>query len=277
MIWHQARNAYQHMISGKAKGSTSAPTQLPPIDAYADIHCHCLPGIDDGPADLDTAIRLCKALVEDGAKTVVATPHQLGVYDLQNTADTIRQIVKTLRAALAEEGVALEVLPGADVRVDERIGTLLDVDQVLTVADRGKYMLLELPHNVSFDPGRVLGALQERRICPILTHPERHPEFHNSVEATDRWLNDGAIMQITAGSLVGDFGSRAYRTAWEMIKQCRVAVIASDSHDPKRRPPRMTAAYHQIAEQFSTSIAKQLCVTNPDRILKGQPVRPAIV
>jgi protein-tyrosine phosphatase len=104
-----------------------------------DIHCHCLPGLDDGPATLAESLRLCEALIADGVTTVIATPHQLGGYDRVNTAAVIRDAVAALTAELDTAGLPLEIFPGADVRVDERLLRLLDNDQVLTSGDRTRY------------------------------------------------------------------------------------------------------------------------------------------
>src|SRR5688572_5935816 len=134
-----------------------APTQRDRLERFgvaecADVHCHCLPGLDDGPATMDDAVALCRALVADGVTTAVATPHQLGRYDLRNGAAEVRKAVAGLRQALAREGVPLTVLPGADVRVDERLPQLLEAGHVLTLADNGRHVLLELPHETYIEP-----------------------------------------------------------------------------------------------------------------------------
>src|SRR5437870_1213069 len=98
-----------------------------------DVHCHCLPGLDDGPPTITDALNLCRALVEDGITAVTATPHQLGRYDGRNSAPEIRRAVIELRQALVEAHVPLHIEPGADVRVDERIPELLEQDIVMTV------------------------------------------------------------------------------------------------------------------------------------------------
>ncbi len=138
-----------------------------------DVHCHCLPGLDDGPATLPEALELCRALSEDGITTVIATPHQLGRYDGRCQAWEVRSAVAKLNTALAQEGLPLEVAPGADVRVDERIPALLEKDLVLTLADRGRHLLLELPREVFIDLKPLLVELAARGIEAVVCHPER--------------------------------------------------------------------------------------------------------
>ena len=133
------------------------------VPRCVDIHCHCLPGLDDGPATIDDALVMCDALVDDGVTTVIATPHQLGAYDGVNTAASIREAVAAFVTELGAAGIPLEVLPGADVRVDERLMRLLAEDKILTAGDLGRHLLLELPHELFVDPLPVIVALSRAR------------------------------------------------------------------------------------------------------------------
>jgi protein-tyrosine phosphatase len=216
------------------------------------------------------AVELCRMLVADGITDVVATPHQLGRYDGRNTAAVVRESVKSLCEELERERVALRVTAGGDVRVDERIPSLLRRDEILTVGDGGKYLLLELPHEVFVDPLRLILALRGDGVWPILTHPERYPSLQRRPELMAPWLEAGAVVQLTAGSFVGDFGSAARQSAWRMLRRGWVSVVASDAHDAQRRPPRMSAAIEAISREVGRGVARRLCIDNPLRVLKGQ-------
>jgi protein-tyrosine phosphatase len=237
-----------------------------------DIHCHCLPGVDDGPATLDDAVALCRALVADGITTAIATPHQLGRYDRRNSGPEVRAAVEKLREALARLGVPLAVLPGADVRVDERLPALLDAGHVLTLGDTGKYVLLELPHETYIDPLPLIRLLVARGIRPLVSHPERHEHVSKRPQLVVPWLKHGALLQVTSGSLVGDFGSSAERCAWELMNSAAVAFVASDAHGAVKRPPRMSAAIDLIGRRLGKAVAARVCVENPARVL-GTVVR----
>ena len=141
---------------------------------YVDIHCHCVPGIDDGPETMLNGLALCRALVKDGIDTVIATPHQLGRYNGFNDAQKIRDSVRELNERLERNDIALKVFPGGDVRVDERICRLIEEDKVLTLADGGKYILLELPGEVFIDIEPLILGLLSLGIRTIISHPERH-------------------------------------------------------------------------------------------------------
>jgi protein-tyrosine phosphatase len=240
-------------------------------DQCSDIHSHCLPGLDDGPADLPAALALCQQLVEDGITTVVATPHQLGQVGHANLATRVRAEVQELRAVLAEEQINLQVLPGGDVRIDPRMPELLDLDAVLTVADNGKYMLLELPHDVLINLSHLLVKLRERGVTAILTHPERHRILVRQPIHLLPWIEQGLLLQITAGSLVGEFGEAAERAAWDWLGSGLVTLVASDAHGVDR-PPRMSAAIEAISNQLSRPVARRVCIENPNRVVRGEPI-----
>lgn len=233
-----------------------------------DVHCHVLPGLDDGPATVKDAIELCRMLVEDGVTAVVATPHQLGRYDRANVAYTIREAVAALQARLGEAGVPLTVAPGADVRVDERIIAMLDADEILTLADRRRHLLLELPHDTYIDPLPLIRLLRSRGICCVVSHPERHEHVSRYPRLVEPWVAAGAMLQVTAGSLLCDFGSRAEHTGWDLLLRGQVQIIATDAHDIHRRPPRFSPAIDAIERRLGREVARQVCIDGPARVLR---------
>jgi len=242
------------------------------VSECVDVHCHCLPGLDDGPATMEQALDLCRALVDDGVTTVIATPHQLGRFDGQVASDDIRKAVDDLGKALAAEGVPLSVVPGADVRVDERIPSLLRGDRILTLADDGRYLLLELPHEAFLDVRPLLEELVSRGITPILSHPERNRFLLQRPEIALSWAERGALLQVTAAGLLGDFGPAAERASWQWLRLGAVALVASDAHDTDGRRPRVSDAIDAIARRLGTPAAFRLCMLNPVRVLAGKGI-----
>jgi protein-tyrosine phosphatase len=170
----------------------------------------------------------------------------------------------------------LEAFPGADVRVDERLLRLLDDDLILTSGDRGRHLLLELPHEVFVDPTGAIVALGERGVQSLITHPERHRYLANSVELIQSWVEAGAALQITAGSLVGDFGPSAEQEAWRLVHAGLASLVATDAHDAVRRPPRLTAAMQALADELGDDVAQTLAVENPLRVFNGDPLTPVV-
>jgi protein-tyrosine phosphatase len=176
-----------------------------------------LPGLDDGPSDRIKTLDLCRALAADGIETVVATPHQLGRFEGCYDAGTIRDAVAELNGSLRDAGIPLTILPGADVRLDERIPRLIETGDVLTVADRRRYLLLELPHEVFIDPQSLLPGLASIGVAAILTHPERHVHLARNPGLVERWVEFDMCLQLTAGSFGGGFGQLSQDAAWTFV------------------------------------------------------------
>jgi protein-tyrosine phosphatase len=244
------------------------------VDRSVDVHCHCLPAIDDGPADLEAAVAMCRALVDDGITSVIATPHQLGKYDLSNSAAHIRQRVQQLNERLFEERLPLEIVPGADVRIDERLPQLIESGEVFTAGDLGTHILLELPSMTYCEPRPLMAQLAERGVQCILTHPERHRYLAGHIEAAVGWIRSGAVVQVTAGSLLGDFGRYAFDYAWRLLQHGLVSIVATDAHDHVQRPPRMTAAYAAIEQHLGSDVARLVCLNNPLMVWRGEAIMP---
>ena len=247
-----------------------------------DVHCHVLPGLDDGPATMADAVAICRALVDDGITTVVATPHQLGTYDVANSPAVVRAAVAELAGVLAAEGVPLRVVAGGDVRVDDRLADLLAADRVLTLADGGAFVLLELPTESLVDLSSLIADLAGRGVTSILSHPERNQPLARRSDPMLPWLDAGLLLQVTAGSLVGQFGPAAERAGWRMLEAGQVSLVATDAHHADRRPPRMTAAVDAIGKRLGHAVARRLCVENPSKVLAGDrggwaARRPAMV
>lgn len=242
---------------------------------FIDIHCHCLAGLDDGPGDLSEALKLCKSLVEDRIDTVIATPHTLGRFDGMYDTDTVRRSVLELNEALQKEDIPLKVLPGSEVRLDERIFTLLKDDKIITLADKKKHLLLELFDDFFIDITPLLVRLNELGVQCIIAHPERLPILVKRPDVIERWLSLGASLQVTAASLLGKgfMGPFIKEDAWSLLESGFVSIIASDAHDTESRSSMISDAWDQIHNRLGQQTADMLCIENPRRISEGKDVR----
>jgi protein-tyrosine phosphatase len=243
-------------------------------EKFHDIHCHCLPGLDDGPSTMNESLALCRKLVEDGIATVVATPHQLGRFEGSNEAQKVRETVHNLNEMLKNNGVPLKIVPGGEIRVDERICELLEDDKIMTLADKGKYILLELPYQVSIDITPLLTEIASMGVQCIISHAERIAPFIAQHQTLLMWLDHSAHVQITASSLLGDFGSEVQRIAWHFLTSGWVTLVATDSHDMNARRPRMRAAFERISTWLSEGLSRLVCIENPSRVINGQNILP---
>ena len=241
-------------------------------EKFIDIHCHCLAGFDDGPSTISESVALCKALAEENIVVVIATPHQLGRFEGLNEAQSVRDAVGKLNRILKSQKIPLMVVPGGEVRVDERICRLLETDKILTLADSGRYILLELPHQVFIDIEPMLRDLVSIGVKPIISHAERITALAKEPNILLKWLEHSTNLQITASSLLGDFGIEAERAAWNFLTSGWAKLVATDSHDINSRRPEMRAAYKLITSKLGKGLANQVCIENPLRVIKAMDI-----
>lgn len=200
-----------------------------------DVHCHPLPGLDDGPATVEDAVALASAHVDAGVTKVIATPHLSWEYDV--TAERIRSGVNALRGELDRHGITLGVEVGAEVAITVAIESSAEELSAVTLGGGG-WLLLEAPlalHAPSFQ--EMIQQVQSRGFRIMLAHPERCPEIHRRPGILRDLVGIGVRTQITATSLTGAFGSRVRELCFDMISDCLVHNVASDAHDVEHRRP----------------------------------------
>jgi protein-tyrosine phosphatase len=212
----------------------------------------------------------------DGTKSLVATPHQLGA-NSQVSAEAIRQGVADLQNALNAEGVGVSILPGADVRIEPELPKLVKQGKVLTLADQGKHVLLELPHETYFPLEPLLAALARQGLVGILSHPERNRGIIKKPEVMWDVVEAGGLLQITAASLTGAFGRSPQKIAEMCVEERLIHFIASDAHDTKNRPFGIRDAYDIIIEMADEGLAELVCCENPAKVVAGDEVAGGVV
>ncbi len=227
--------------------------------------------MDDGAATWAEALAMAEVALADGIRTIVATPHQLGVY-AGNRAEAICQGAAEFSARLAQRGLGLEVLPGADVRVTADLVAQIRRGEVLTLAGRGRHVLLELPHDVYLPLEGMLRELRQAGLVGILSHPERNVAIMRQPEVLGPWLDAGCLIQVTAGSLCGRFGSRVQSFCQWLVKRGRVHFVATDAHSAHGRAPRLRQAFQRIEALAGRKMAVACCSENPERVVQGQDI-----
>jgi protein-tyrosine phosphatase len=234
-----------------------------------DLHCHLLPDVDDGPPNLEMAIAMARAQLAVGVGTVVATPHVHP--EMRNDAAGIARAVEGLRAALDRADVPLEVVPGAEI--DLLLAQELSDDELRALAiGAGPWLLIEAPLVTMPYTRAAVERLLARGHRVVLAHPERSPSLHSDIDALRRLADAGVLMQLTAGSLTGQFSRTVQRFSQQLIDAGLVHVVASDAHDLDRRPPGLTPALRQAGLSASASLLTELV---PAAVLAGDRV-PAV-
>jgi protein-tyrosine phosphatase len=231
-----------------------------------DIHCHVLPGLDDGSKDLETSVAMCKMAAEDGIEAIVCTPHSNDEYDFD--PDVIREKIQELNA---QTGGVPRLYQGCDFHLSyENIQGAL-ADRRRYTINQGMYLLVEfgdfaVPPNMA----DVFFDLQSRGVVPIITHPERNAWLMSRRTDLVKWLDAGALLQVTAGSLLGRFGKSAGRFCSWLLDRQMVHFVATDSHNVTSRPPLLSAAYKQVAASHGVETAEALFRKNPRSVLDNR-------
>ena len=239
--------------------------------SFSDIHCHLLPGIDDGARDLTASLAMAQMAVADGTQTIIVTPHQLGNF-AHNRGDDIRARTAALQSELDAAGIPLTILPGGDVRIEEGMVAGLLAGDVMTLGDHGRHVLLELPHETYLPLEGLLAELKRHGIVGILSHPERNRGLLHAPELLPELVDGGCLMQVTAGSLVGTFGPDSQQLGEWMVRQGLVHFIASDGHGPRNRRPLIRRAFERVAEWGGPAMAQATCCDFPARVAAGTDV-----
>lgn len=238
-----------------------------------DIHTHILPTIDDGPTTMTESLEMCRIAVNDGIKKMIATPHvQNGMYDLD--ANKVLEKIHLLNQLVKQEGLDLVIFPGAEVHLSDRLldAEILKESSILTINGGKKYILLEFPFQwVPSGTEHVIFKLRSMGFTPILPHLERNFKIQRDPSMVRHFAEMGAILQVTAQSITGDFDAAPMKCALWMLKNNLIHVIASDAHSPVGRPPILTKALKVVSDKLGEEAAKKMVLDHPSMILEGLP------
>jgi protein-tyrosine phosphatase len=231
-----------------------------------DLHCHLLPGVDDGAADLAMSLEMARRACADGITTTVCTPHILpAVYE--NKGPDIRSAVTSLQQALSEAGIPLRLLAGADVHMVPDLVPGLEQGRILTLAG-SRYLLLEPPHHVMPPQfADCIFGLQSAGYVAILTHPERLSWIEPQYALIRRMVDKGLWIQLTAGSLTGRFGKAPRYWAERMLDEGLCHVMATDAHNTSTRPPHLAGAKAMVEQRLGAAEADNIFRERPSGII----------
>jgi protein-tyrosine phosphatase len=243
-----------------------------------DLHLHLLPGVDDGAGTLEQAVEMAAIAAADGCRALIVTPHQRRDEwensDPRHLADRLAEVA----ARLPRQGneIVPRLLLGGEVRVDsDLLGDLARPGHSGVQPLAGsRYLLLEFePYGVGPDPVEIVSELLAEGWWPIVAHPEVVPYFWESEDdLLARLVEAGALFQVTAMSITGEFGKETRARVWELLRAGCVQFVASDSHRPDWRPPGLARARQAVAAELGAGLAEELTVTNPLAVVEDRPI-----
>jgi protein-tyrosine phosphatase len=231
-----------------------------------DIHSHILPDLDDGARDAEEALAMVTMAAESGTTDIVATPHANWHFKFDSAV--VGQRIEELQKRC---GDLPRIHYGCDFHLSVgNIESALANPPYYTI-NRNGYLLVEFSDlQIPKFSTEIFQRLLDSGMTPIITHPERNPILQKSIAQIRSWIEQGCLVQITAQSLFGRFGSRAESAAKDFMKRELVHFIASDAHDTKDRPPVLKEAWDWIARKYGAKRAESLMVTHPRAVLSGE-------
>ena len=239
-----------------------------------DIHSHILPGIDDGADDAAESLKICQLAANLGTKAMIATPHQRHPVWWNAEPRKLQVLIDRLKRQV---GDTIDLFLGAEIRVDK--GFMRDLENFensgLASMARSDYLLLEFERrNLSVDPLEVVQQVQEAGWRPIVAHPEFISRITENPDLATALVEAGALLQVTATSVTGDFGPEAKGFAISLLDAGLAHFVASDCHGHRRRPPGLKGAFSKIKAQWGLEYAQRLAIENPRAVVENRPVEP---
>ncbi|MED4044791.1 tyrosine protein phosphatase [Priestia aryabhattai] len=245
-----------------------------------DLHCHILSGIDDGALNDEVSIKMAREAVLEGIHTIVATPHHQNGRYLNEKKDIV-QYVQKLNELLEKEKILLTILPGQEIRLYGEILDDYQAEKILTLNDTGKYLFIEFPSSqVPHYAERLLFDIQSKGLIPIIVHPERNSRLLEKPDLLYKLITNGALAQVTAGSLTGRFGKKIKKFSHQLIQSNLVHFVSSDAHNLEGRSFYMREALEVIESEHGQDtvytflenaqyvIQGQMCYKEPPEIVK---------
>lgn len=236
-----------------------------------DLHCHILPGVDDGAETLDDSLAMAEKAISQGITHLLCTPHHNnGRYE--NPKASVIEAVAVLQAALDQRQLPLTLLEGQEVRITGDLITEIQQDRILFTDLQDTYLLVEFPTmDIPAYTEQLFFDLRTMEKVPVIVHPERNAKFRENPDLLLPFLDMGCLAQLTAPSIVGSFGNSIQKTAKDMVKRNLVQMVASDAHGVNKRTFYMKEAY-ELIEQENGKEKVALMMQVAKDLVNGEPV-----
>jgi protein-tyrosine phosphatase len=235
-----------------------------------DLHSHVLPGLDDGAADLPSAVAMARSMADDGVTVVCGTPHVRD--DFPTSVQAMSEALAVVRAAVANAGIAIDVRGGGEIAIDRFEELDADERAGFGLGGNPAALLLESPYeNWPLDLGRTCARLRREGIAPVIAHPERNPLIQENPSLLEEVVRAGAAVQLTAASVDGRLGRATAKCARRLLELELAHCIASDAHGPGVRDAGLTAAAEAVG---GGELGRWLTYDVPAALLEGRPLPP---
>lgn len=240
-------------------------------DIMLDLHCHILPGVDDGAKSMEDSLAMARLAAEEGITHILATPHHMN-RDWINKKSEVIDLVHQVQAEIDRENIHLTLFAGQEVRIYGELLEDIEKDTILFTDDMQQYILIEFPtETIPSYTERLFYDLQLHGKTPIIVHPERNKVIQDDPNKLKKFIDHGALAQLTAASYTGGFGKKIKKLSNQLIEANLIHILASDAHNVTNRSFHMKEAYTLLAKEYGRGKRNEFHQTTKD-LLNGETV-----
>ena len=236
---------------------------------FIDMHCHCLPGIDDGAATMEESVRMLQTAYADGIRKVIATPH---FHHRRGNVpkEVVLRKVAEVKQAIKESCPELELYPGNELYYSSRLPELLAENQVCTLAD-SRYVLVEFSQEKEFSELRkALLNVQSQGVWPILAHIERYLCLVKKPALAEELAEMGIYFQVNADGVLGNYGRKEKKLIKKMFSYDLISFVASDAHDTEHRKQQLSEAAAYVGKKFGEDVVEKCFRLNQQMVIENK-------
>ena len=241
------------------------------MNQFVDIHCHILPGVDDGSQSPEETKAMLEKAWDEGIQIMVATPHyhkQRG----KNDIDLIKKQLLLTRKLAKEVHPKMQICLGMEIYYGEDVPELLKTGKAVSIR-KSRYILVE------FSPGDdfqyILNAVRKLQMSGhtvIIAHIERYNCLREDISNVEYLREMGAYLQVNAGSITGSYGRSVKKFLREVLKAHLVQLVGTDAHGPEKRSPKMQEAYKEVVKRCGEEYADQIFGQNDKKVLRNEEI-----
>jgi protein-tyrosine phosphatase len=245
------------------------------VSKVIDLHCHILPGFDDGPKTAGESLQMVRIFLKAGYNKVVATPHLVTGTTWMPSLKRIRDRLAELNQIINDEGLEFDVLPGMEIAFDAIIPDLLNQRRLLTIAETS-YLLIEPPfRQLPLGWEQAVFAILSKGYFILMAHPERCAQLATRPQLADRLVESGVYLQVNWASFLGYHGRAALQTAYRLAESGHIHCLATDSHNPhERHAAHVRLAAAKIKKLIGDENLMRIACENPLRVLRNAYLLP---
>ncbi|WP_034467582.1 CpsB/CapC family capsule biosynthesis tyrosine phosphatase [Butyrivibrio proteoclasticus] len=236
-----------------------------------DIHCHIMPGVDDGSPDMETSLKMLRIAAKNDITHIILTPHHKpmhhNVSPEHNVAYTDR-----LQQALDREGLNIKLYSGNEIYYSDETFRELEEGRITTLAG-SDYVLVEFhPTNPYKAIHNAAYQVQAAGYIPVIAHVERYSDMVSKPARVEELVDMGCLIQVNANSVMGKYGFGISSFTKKLLKNRLVHFVATDAHDTGKRAPELLECRRFVDRKFGEDYGRRIFYDNPMSIIHNETI-----